>query len=495
MKYFLTPFFLFLYFFSSAQNYIPFNSDVSKRFVNPLNESENDYFFYSTSDTIVGDTIIFNQYYSLQFGEYSDYPECGFWGGGGDPKLDTTWLGNQIFYNQNTEHLTIKNEISQNLVFNFGIALKDSSMFFETDSINYYIKYDALSVEDIFGQTDNVKHFKILTYNQNGDSINTALTGFEILLGEDLGLISFINCYYFPDILNVVELMGQTNPLIGVYMLTYGDAFPWQIGDVIQYRGHRSYPGENYSKITYETMTVTLREETIDSVWIFYDSDIHIISNPGGPPISSVFIPLPNPIAYRKNEFIIKTPHNYARRFEYPSGVFYYEGTENNCFGHNRLRIIEEFVSYCDSCRCYGAGDGFGSSVKRKYFVQNQGYTFLGSTDYGPPWEADNWSVSQIYSSINGVECGTEWVVGINEYEKDLMEIFPNPSDGNFTITLPSQPKFLFVTDMKGREVYRRNNLKAGFEKINLESVSPGCYIIHVQFNDEITHRQQIILQ
>lgn len=499
MKYFLIPFLLCFSLVGISQNYMPFNSQVSKRFVDPINQNDDDYFFYATSDTIIGDSIIFDQYYTTQPGESDEFPECNFWGGGGDPKLDTTWLGNQIVYDQNTNILSLKNEQLQNLVFDFGVALNDSSLFYNADSVKYYIKFDALSFDDIYGQTDFVKHFKIHTYNQNGDSINTALTGFDILLAEDLGLISFIDCYYFPNILKAVSLRGQTNPLIGNYQLTYDDAYPWHTGDIVQYKGD-IWSYDNFAlKETYEKMTITSRVETIDSVWIYYESEINFVVVPDDLPedeLPSIYMPLPNPISYKKNELILKRPINYARRIEYPTGEFYSEDSTTTCNEYERLNFEPWFVFYCDSCRCYGWYDGFGTSIEFKSFVRTKGQTYLFSYGYGGPQGSEgNWFVNQIYSNINGVECGTEWVLGIDEKKKDLLEIFPNPSNGKFTLLLPFPSKSIYVTDLNGREVFRTNDLQIGSIIIDLELLKSGIYILHVLFDDELTRRKQIIIQ
>lgn len=86
-----------------AQNYAPFNNDVTKRFFEVENPSADDYFFYADNTVTNGNQIIFQQYYSTQATEYFVNPDCMFWGGGSNLKLDTTWLGNRILYNTATK--------------------------------------------------------------------------------------------------------------------------------------------------------------------------------------------------------------------------------------------------------------------------------------------------------------------------------------------------------------------------------------------------------
>src|SRR5690606_19747306 len=108
-----------------------------------------------------------------------------------------------------------------------------------------------------------------------------------------------------------VQLKGQSNPLIGEYQLTYSDIYPWQPGDIIQYRGSKSYVEGMFTNGTYRTLTITNRVETVDSVWIYFDSYTQqVISFPEDN--STVTLPLSNPIVFRKDKSIRNAPHNAA---------------------------------------------------------------------------------------------------------------------------------------------------------------------------------------
>src|SRR5690606_13756933 len=149
--------------------------------------------------------------------------------------------GNEILYHPNTKELLLMNQFSQQINFNFGIALNDSALFFEDESSAWYIKLTSEEVQDVFGQQENSRFYELLGFNSIGEELNNALNGFEIQLSENLGLLTFIDCYHFPGELTAVQLKGQNNPLIGEYQLTYSDIYPWQPGDIIQYGGSKSY--------------------------------------------------------------------------------------------------------------------------------------------------------------------------------------------------------------------------------------------------------------
>ena len=160
---------------SFSQGYSPFTTNSPKRFVNPIDPSDNDYYFLSTLTSFSGDTTTFNQYL-----RQSDYTVdvtgtiCEGWGGMIQPTADTTWLGRQFTYNTLTEELVHKNASAELLTFDFGLTLGDSSIFYSNIGYDYFIRYDVLNQELVIDSLDWVKTFTIWKYDGLGNVLASA---------------------------------------------------------------------------------------------------------------------------------------------------------------------------------------------------------------------------------------------------------------------------------------------------------------------------------
>jgi hypothetical protein len=488
-------FFLFVLLFFChgliAQEYSPFNADVSKRFVNANDEADDDYFFYSTSDTSIDDVIKFEQYYSTQSIDYDDVPgedECGFWGGTIGVGLDTTWLGNTVFYDEVLKNLLLLNEEGDSLNFNFNMEIGDSALFYSSEAMRFFIHYTSIIQEDNLGVLDSCKYFTVQSYDGLDQIQNTTLSDFEIKISKEIGILSFIDCYHFPNEFIPIQLKGQTNPLLGDYQMTYLDAYPWSEGDVVQYKGSYSlsYSGGGYvvSKQVYETMTVTSRIVTEDSVYIYYSSEVAVVANwdPESQALPGIYIPLSSPIAFHVDDLILDKPHNFAIRDNSNPYLFYGEDDIEECGTDNAIRLRNQFASYCDSCLCYGSTDGFGSSVQSRSYKENKGHTGTSFSYYGSLQDNPSKSIGQTYSNINGTECGDLIVLNTEDVERNQFEVFPNPSTGKVSISSKIIPIGVCIYDLSGRRVYQN---KKGFSfknEIDLGNVGTGIYFLQLEY-------------
>ena len=86
----------------------------------------------------------------------------------------------------------------------------------------------------------------------------------------------------------------------------------------------------------------------------------------------------------------------------------------------------------------------------------------------------------------------------ISELTGSNVNIFPNPSNGNFIISLSniSEQVFVQVNDMQGRLIYSQaEGLKVGKENvISLDNVERGVYLISVSSNKG-RYTQSIVVQ
>ena len=89
--------------------------------------------------------------------------------------------------------------------------------------------------------------------------------------------------------------------------------------------------------------------------------------------------------------------------------------------------------------------------------------------------------------------CSSEPVLGVNNYVFDEFTVFPNPSDGRFSVKFRSEETSdveILVYDLLGRKIVKKNykNLSNKFdERIDLQDVAGGIYILSVKRGNKMS--------
>jgi hypothetical protein len=90
-------------------------------------------------------------------------------------------------------------------------------------------------------------------------------------------------------------------------------------------------------------------------------------------------------------------------------------------------------------------------------------------------------------------------MTGVNEIvnEKNNINVYPNPSDGAFTIRQPAdgtlQPS-IYIYNNLGKLVYKKEKVTQGSEQIDLSAYSKGIYFIKMQ-DGEKSYSKKMILE
>jgi len=89
--------------------------------------------------------------------------------------------------------------------------------------------------------------------------------------------------------------------------------------------------------------------------------------------------------------------------------------------------------------------------------------------------------------------CSSEAVLAVNNYVFDDFTVFPNPSDGRFSVKFRSEETSdveILVYDLLGRKIVKKNykNLSNKFdERIDLQDVAGGIYILSVKRGNKMS--------
>lgn len=485
MKTFLTTLFLASTALGYSQNYQPFSETSSKRFFATTDPTDNNFYFHADSSQVAGNAITFHQYYAIENTgiQGNDPANCSFWGGTTGEELDTTWLGIDLIWDQASQELQLTNKLNETITFNFGLALNNSQAFYTNNTSIYSIEYTALNSETFLNTTDNVKTFTVSVTDLGGTPVSSALNNFEIKLSENYGLLSFIDTYNLPSTELGLELQGQTNPLLGTYQLTYDECYPWTVNDVVQHYYYESM-GFGAPPLTrkYSTLTVTDRIETVDSVRLLFSTDqvSFYQTSTGTTTQSSSFT---NQIAFKKATPVSELPWNKPHGNSMETRAT--ETTQDHCGTYANFQTNEGFITYCDSCQCFGYADGFGQTIQEKRYVEQYGLYKTSYVGYGPLQNVPNGGTTLIYSNIGGIECGTLWN-DLPQIETFRLEVYPNPSKGLVTINSEFPINSITVFDCFGREMIHVLNVDQNETTFSLENLQNGAYIIEVEANDSV---------
>ena len=82
---------------------------------------------------------------------------------------------------------------------------------------------------------------------------------------------------------------------------------------------------------------------------------------------------------------------------------------------------------------------------------------------------------------------------GVGELKHELsLSVYPNPSNGTFTLDVVNETADIVITDLLGNTVYAAKHTK-GSVKINLENVASGVYLVKVNSKDMYSTKRIVI--
>ena len=490
-----TAFLILLTNLVTAQNFSPFNASVTKRFYNSANPADNSYFFYADSSHQPAPGVtVFHQYFTLQASAGTvDVSGCGFWAGGGTQVIDTTWLGVDITYDSNLRQLVLVNGDGHPLSFDFSLPPGDSSKFYDDASNMFYIKAGPVQAQPIYATTDSVKSFTILHYDFNNQVVLSPLHGKVIMLGQQTGLISFIETYHFPGMERHLTLLGQLNPLIGTYQMRFEDLYPFQVGDSVQYQGNNSPEPCGYIR----NYRVLSRNETADSVTIVFGKSVHYMNSPQTCNQGLVLDAYPATLKFPKNSDLVGFPYNRVHGQSQPLRVIGNPGgyefrTEDSSQTHcgKRLSIKGQTdpLRYCESCKCLGSVDAnsFSQGLQNIKFNRGIGIYSIGLKVFTISGQKQR-TMTMNYSTVGGQVCGVNLPVGLPGHDLEGIFLYPSPVTDQLTISAPVDQVTVFSSD--GRLV---QNFDKPHPIIVIGHFAPGIYVFRISKGEFVTYSRII---
>ncbi|MBL6871624.1 MAG: T9SS type A sorting domain-containing protein, partial [Flavobacteriales bacterium] len=76
---------------------------------------------------------------------------------------------------------------------------------------------------------------------------------------------------------------------------------------------------------------------------------------------------------------------------------------------------------------------------------------------------------------------------------KDILNIYPNPNNGQFIITNSEPINEIFITDLQGKSVYTNKNLNINSLDIELHNLEKGMYLVNILTNNGMNIKTVVI--
>ncbi|HLG35962.1 MAG TPA: T9SS type A sorting domain-containing protein [Bacteroidia bacterium] len=151
---------------------------------------------------------------------------------------------------------------------------------------------------------------------------------------------------------------------------------------------------------------------------------------------------------------------------------------------------------------------GFVNASSYDYHLISSSGAINGGTN---PGSAGSFPLSPVYEYVHIANVANRIVnaqldrgaheygttTGIENSEIDFSEIniFPNPSDGNFSITSKTRIKEVMVNDVSEKNVFEENCFEAKTISLRAENFSNGIYFVSVKSENRMLTRRKIIIQ
>ncbi|MEN8122298.1 MAG: T9SS type A sorting domain-containing protein [Bacteroidota bacterium] len=79
--------------------------------------------------------------------------------------------------------------------------------------------------------------------------------------------------------------------------------------------------------------------------------------------------------------------------------------------------------------------------------------------------------------------------------DNQLVEVYPNPNNGNFIIDLKDKAKSISIIDSHGKYIYKNSDVIAQALQINLKNQSPGIYFVRIVSLKGILQKKILLLK
>jgi len=411
-----------------------------------------------------------------------------------------SWIGSKIITQKNGVTVFLNNEHDSIKIRTNSLLNEQWTAYVFPDSSIVAAKLTFLDTLNLFGQPDSVRTISFQVFDKKNNMVNHKLNKMSIILSKNYGLAKTFNFNLFPDIepsyFNVNQfqeynLIGLSNPRLGVQNLSWFDVNDFQVGDEI----HVSYESSMWwvpeliigdsKKTIYKYLK---RLDYMDSIVYLVEITQGLVKTAGintsfdftHDTIKTVirskplFSKMPEEIIFADNEFSYYTMdfNDFPSKTE-PSAysTFHYSGNDcwTNCC-YDGCLIANKYIKGLGGpyFQCNNFDSGGGIESKLVYFNK-------GNVTWGTPL---------IITSVED-----------NSLPNDI-EIYPNPAKGFIYISVPNFELTLkFELSSLEGVLVSANEINTITSKVNTENLNSGMYIYRISRNGEMIKSGKLIIE
>ena len=354
----------------------------------------------------------------------------------------------------------------------------DSWVFYNDTSTKYYMA-SVVSVDTMTfaGILDSVKRIRINAFISGTPYPSDSCDNLEFYLSKDHGFVRIFSVFFFPDVftnIDPLQVPGGKGMFSRVqyHNPTKLEVLQYSPGDIIQsYSTSNPYPYNESDYVYYDSVVA---RDSLDPYHIQYtlfrwSSWSSIVATYGSSYTDHGYSTYLYYLMADTSLLMPRTLPESRLGYKYPL-CFHYNPNDTAWCITSPFYSFDYYISF--------EGCPYGSSFK-----SGIGQTYYENTHF---WAGDiGFCVGESSSIggtiINGIRCynpvkptyvGVEDVYGLNNFA-----VSPNPSDGVFTITAPSNITSIAVYDLLGKIVYTGDyNTKQ--VQIDLSTLPQGMYLL-----------------
>lgn len=435
-----------------------------------------------------GDSVLF-PFYAIQQLNYECFsPFVASWIGKSVTIKDN---GLNEFINKKGDTISIKT--NTNLNDKWIAFVSQDSLIIEAS----VIIHDTMT---FLGITDSVKTIEFKAYDKSMNHLDLEINDMHIQISKGYGFVKAFNFYLFPNLqvdylpekFEEYNLIGLSNPKVGVNNLTWFDVHDYQVGDELHVLDESScWFGVGYGlattnkaiykyleRVDYSDSIVYRysRKQSIYTSWAdssdfkYFEDTLTTTIKP-----DLLFDKLPGePIV---NEY---ETYNYYMRNESP-------------LSKTNPGAYESFAYRGDSCWGMLIVDGCFSSFKYikglggPYYACTQAFCFGGEER------------KLVYFKKGDVSWGNPLIIsGISNIstEKNII-IYPNPARNHINVTISNSNYHgldIFIYDSLGK-LQKTTRLPSYNSTISVSDLNSGIYILKISDNNKVLKIDRLIIE
>lgn len=184
-----------------------------------------------------------------------------------------SWIGNFIELKQGGKALFF-GRYGDTLYLKPFANIGETWLFGKLDAGSYIeAKIDSIVYSHFIGLTDSVKIIHLQAYDNAGNGIYHQINNITIRISKELGLISLMNFFDYPDC-REFDLFGKTTPIAGKTNITNKEIYNFSVGDEFHSDFFRQNVGNGNTQEIRQIKTIIQKSFSINNDTVFYSSDI-----------------------------------------------------------------------------------------------------------------------------------------------------------------------------------------------------------------------------